>query len=76
MRLAQQNVGEDLPNTIHKTIGHNKTKDRVVIVGDVHGCLDEFKELIQKVNYDESSDVLLLTGLPRPLSITAAGLFM
>lgn len=57
-----KNVGEDLPNTIHKTIGHNKTKDRVVIVGDVHGCLDEFKELIQKVNYDESSDVLLLTG--------------
>ncbi|RPB24361.1 Metallo-dependent phosphatase, partial [Terfezia boudieri ATCC MYA-4762] len=37
---------------------------RLILVGDVHGALDELKALLQKVDYDPSSgaDHLVLTG--------------
>lgn len=38
---------------------------RLILVGDVHGCLEEFDELLKKVQYDGSSeteDRLILVG--------------
>jgi predicted phosphodiesterase len=35
---------------------------RTIIVGDIHGCVDEFDELIKKLNYDKESDRLILLG--------------
>ena len=35
---------------------------RTIIVGDIHGCIDEFNELIEKVNYDPTKDRLMLLG--------------
>lgn len=35
---------------------------RTIIVGDIHGCIDEFKELINKLSYDKKNDRLILLG--------------
>lgn len=35
---------------------------KTIIVGDVHGMLDELKELIEKVGYDKDNDRLILAG--------------
>lgn len=35
---------------------------RTIIVGDIHGCIDEFNELLDKLSYDKDSDRLILLG--------------
>jgi len=35
---------------------------RTIIIGDIHGCLDEFKELLGKLKYDKAEDRLILLG--------------
>lgn len=42
----------------HLPAGHK----RLVVVGDVHGCVDELKELLKKVDFDKQHDHLVLTG--------------
>lgn len=37
-------------------------KVRTLLVGDIHGCFREFKELLEKVSYDSSSDRLISLG--------------
>jgi len=37
-------------------------KGKTIIVGDIHGCIDELNELIEKVNYDPKTDRLILLG--------------
>ncbi len=44
-----------------KTV-HVAPNQRVIIVGDIHGCLVEFKELLQKVDYRKEYDKLILVG--------------
>jgi bis(5'-nucleosyl)-tetraphosphatase (symmetrical) len=39
-----------------------ETKDRTIIIGDIHGCIDEFNELIKTLSYDKKSDRLILLG--------------
>jgi len=41
--------GAPLPRVVHATASVNALKKNVVIVGDVHGCLDELKELVELV---------------------------
>ena len=43
---------------------------RLIFIGDVHSCLPELKELINKVNYNPSSDRVILLG-----DLTDRGLF-
>ena len=31
-------------------------------IGDIHGCYDSFRRLLDKINFDEKSDSLWLTG--------------
>lgn len=38
-----------------------KTK-RTLIVGDIHGCYEEFMQLLKKASYDEKTDRLILVG--------------
>jgi hypothetical protein len=54
-----------------KDMIHLKTMDerhlpvgdkRLVVVGDVHGCVKELKELLNKVDFKEHRDHLILTG--------------
>ena len=35
---------------------------RKIIVSDIHGCIDEFKELLDKVNYQHGKDHLISVG--------------
>jgi bis(5'-nucleosyl)-tetraphosphatase (symmetrical) len=35
---------------------------RTIFVGDVHGCIDEFNELLKKLQYDPKTDRLILLG--------------
>src|SRR5271168_1227728 len=35
---------------------------RTIIVGDIHGCIDEFEELIETISYDPKMDRLILLG--------------
>lgn len=35
---------------------------RTIIVSDIHGCIEEFEELIQVLKYDNHSDRLILLG--------------
>lgn len=37
-------------------------KSRLIFVGDIHGCIEEFKELLIKLNYDPVHDRLILLG--------------
>lgn len=37
-------------------------KLRTILVGDIHGCIDEFDELVKKLSYDPKSDRLILLG--------------
>lgn len=38
------------------------SKKRHIFVGDIHGCVDEFKELLIKLSYDPKEDRLILLG--------------
>lgn len=35
---------------------------RVIFVGDIHGCIDEFNHLLQECRYNQENDVLVLVG--------------
>ncbi|OMJ11038.1 Bis(5'-nucleosyl)-tetraphosphatase, symmetrical [Smittium culicis] len=37
-------------------------KGRILFVGDIHGCLDEFLDLMKKVGYRKGQDTLVLLG--------------
>lgn len=40
-----------------------EVKGKIIIVGDVHGCIDEFEALVKKCEYDrDNGDVLILVG--------------
>jgi Icc-related predicted phosphoesterase len=35
---------------------------RTILIGDIHGCYDEFMSLLDKVNYDKDNDRLIILG--------------
>ncbi|CAO3692312.1 unnamed protein product [Rhizopus stolonifer] len=37
-------------------------KERIFVMGDVHGCIDEFNTLLDKIQYDSSKDQMILAG--------------
>lgn len=39
-----------------------KKYDRIIIFGDIHGCLDELKISLEKLKYDNSKDRLIFVG--------------
>lgn len=51
------------PPPVHRKPKRHGSR-RLILVGDVHGALDELKALLQKVDYDQSNgaDHLVLTG--------------
>lgn len=53
------------PEVIHKVISEEEASQisRLIIVGDVHGCLDELQDLLVKCEYEVSTgDRVLLLG--------------
>jgi hypothetical protein len=56
-------AGNPLPLVIHHVIKQQQLgPGRLVVVGDVHGCLDELQQLLQEVEFKEGSDNLVLVG--------------
>jgi bis(5'-nucleosyl)-tetraphosphatase (symmetrical) len=45
-----------------KRLMEAEAKRRTIIVGDIHGCLTEFEELLEKTEYDKENDRLILCG--------------
>src|SRR5271154_3617738 len=37
-------------------------KQRTIFIGDIHGCLDEFEEILKKLQYDWQKDRVILLG--------------
>ena len=35
---------------------------RTILIGDIHGCYDEFMSLLKKIEYDKSNDRLIILG--------------
>ena len=62
-RLALQDAGPLLPPVLHATIRpEDMLPGRVIVVGDAHGCVDELKALMRKVDYVQGNDTLILAG--------------
>jgi hypothetical protein len=49
------------PKTIHSNLDVGKDA-KIIIVGDVHGCLDELKLLLVKCEYQKNIDKLVFVG--------------
>lgn len=37
-------------------------KSRILVIGDIHGCLEKLKKLIQKIDYNPKQDKLIFLG--------------
>lgn len=37
-------------------------KTRTILIGDIHGCIDEFSELVDALSYNKETDRLILLG--------------
>ena len=58
-----QSAGELLPGTIHAELPPAKLgAGRLIIIGDVHGCLAELRDLLEKLEYREGIDTVVLVG--------------
>ncbi len=52
----------DLPATFLPETGKHRHAGRLVIVGDVHGMHDDLVKLLDKINFDQKHDHLILAG--------------
>ncbi|KAH6675041.1 Ser/Thr protein phosphatase family protein-like protein [Halenospora varia] len=52
----------NLPPKYLPQTGKHRNPGRLVVVGDVHGMKDSLVELLEKVNFDEKHDHLILAG--------------
>eukprot|EP01032_Pedospumella_encystans_P027177 gene27177-30722_t len=50
------------PKQKHLVLDGSAVKEKIFIVGDVHGCLDELKELLIKSAYNPNDTTLILVG--------------
>lgn len=47
---------------LHQTIKSDVKYSRLIVIGDVHGCVVELEELLLKCGYDSSKDLVVLVG--------------
>jgi predicted phosphodiesterase len=50
------------PKHKHVELHDGEIKEKILIVGDVHGCLDELKDLLIKSAYNPDDTTLILVG--------------
>ncbi len=60
--VRNSDTGSPLPNVQHLQMSTKQLKNRLLIVGDVHGCLDELKLLLEKANYDPATTSVMFVG--------------
>ncbi len=54
--------GTLMPRCVHRVLSRQDVRSRVLVVGDVHGCLRELQALLKKVQYDQAQDTVVLVG--------------
>jgi len=60
---AHQSAGKLLPPEVHATLPESLLGGgRLIIVGDVHGCVKELRELLDKAGYVDGEDSVVLVG--------------
>lgn len=59
-----QSAGKLLPPETHAVLSKAELgmKGRVLIIGDVHGCVKELEELLDAANYERGLDTVILVG--------------
>ncbi len=58
-----QSAGKLLPAELHAEVSGAELGDgRIIVIGDVHGCLDELKDMLDEVDYQEGNDTVILVG--------------
>ncbi len=56
-------TGSPLPKNPHIQLSLDfHVKKRLIIVGDIHGCLDELKRLLEKVKFDPTTTTVISVG--------------
>ena len=64
--LFKTPTGAPLPNILHRVLTKKELEDknikRFIIVGDIHGCLEELQELLLKCDYTVDRDAVILVG--------------
>ncbi len=58
--MASRFAGTPLPKSPHIVLP--ELKPRTIIVGDIHGCLSEFQDLLHKCAYKKEDTTLILVG--------------
>ena len=58
----QSCAGNPLPKLIHLELPKELASQRIIILGDVHGCDDELQNLLDKIKFRKGSDVLVFNG--------------
>ncbi|KAI1615827.1 protein phosphatase [Exophiala viscosa] len=51
-----------LPRSKSQTTAGTVNKNRLVFVGDIHGCREELEALLEKLHFDPATDHLIATG--------------
>jgi len=53
--------GCEMPPEYHVSIDIDASK-RTIVIGDIHGCLEELKRLLAELDYDPQNDIVFLIG--------------
>ncbi|KAI8993362.1 Metallo-dependent phosphatase-like protein [Pilobolus umbonatus] len=48
--------------TMLKSYTPHDPSSRVFVMGDVHGCLDEMNQLLEKIGFEQHKDILVMVG--------------
>jgi bis(5'-nucleosyl)-tetraphosphatase (symmetrical) len=48
--------------TTHAVLEEEQLRGRVIIIGDVHGCLEELTLLLDQCSFEEENDTLIFVG--------------
>ena len=51
-----------MPSVVHRVLDREEVKDRLIVIGDIHGCLDELQALLARAAYDPATDTVVLVG--------------
>ena len=51
-----------IPSIPHMRLQQKHLNERVIIIGDIHGCLEEFKLLLEKCKYNRNTSSVVLVG--------------
>lgn len=58
-----QSAGKLLPAQLHARLTEEELSEgRVIVMGDVHGCLDELEDMLDEVDFVEGNDTVILVG--------------